>query len=92
MNRSDLISRIAEQADLTKKQASEALDATISTIMDAVKTDGDVQLIGFGTFTAVHSEAREGRNPRTGETLQIPERKTPKFKAGKAFKDLLNAA
>lgn len=89
MNRTDLISRIAEQTNFTKKQAGEVLDVTINTIMDAVKTGDDVQLVGFGTFTAAHSKAREGRNPRTGETLHIPERKLPRFKAGKAFKAIL---
>lgn len=92
MNRADLVSHIASKANLTKQQADQALKATIDTIMDTVKTGDNVSLIGFGTFTSSKSKAREGRNPRTGETLHIAASTSPKFKAGKPFKDMLNAA
>ena len=87
MNKTDLISQISENASMTKADAGAALDAMIKTITDALASGEDVSLIGFGTFTVKERAAREGRNPATGETIQIPASKVPAFKAGKALKD-----
>ncbi len=90
MNKSELISAMAEKAGISKKDADKALAAFIEIVEDAVKADDKVQLIGFGTFEARAREAREGKNPRTGEKITIAACKSPAFKAGKAFKDMLN--
>ncbi len=87
MTKLELIDQIASNADLTKADAGKALDATVNAIMSAVKSGDKVTLIGFGTFMAAERKAREGRNPRTGETISIPAAKVPKFVAGKAFKE-----
>ena len=86
MNKAELVAKIAESG-LTKKDASIALDAAIAAIGDALAEGDSVQLIGFGTFSVKERAAREGRNPRTGETVKIAAAKAPVFKAGKALKE-----
>lgn len=90
MNKNDLIDAIAEEADLSKASAGRALDAAISAITGALKNQDAVSLVGFGTFSVKHRAAREGRNPRSGETIQIAASNAPAFKAGKALKDAVN--
>ncbi len=87
MNKSELIDAIAEKGGLSKVDAAKALDATIASITDALKQGDTVTLVGFGTFGVKVRAARTGRNPQTGETLQIKESKVPSFKAGKNLKD-----
>ncbi|WP_350343743.1 HU family DNA-binding protein [Proteinivorax tanatarense] len=87
MNKTELIQGVAEKSGLTKKDSEKAVNAMLETIIEAVSAGDKVQLIGFGTFEARERAAREGRNPSTGETIQIPATKVPAFKAGKAFKD-----
>jgi DNA-binding protein HU-beta len=87
MNKTDLISQIAKSADLSKADSGKALDAMIDAIIKAVNGGEKVTLIGFGTFMVTERKAREGRNPRTGETIKIPAARVPKFIAGKTFKD-----
>ena len=91
MNKTELVAAMAEQAGLTKKDAEAALKAFTDVVADELKKDGKVQLVGFGTFEVAKREAREGRNPQTGETMKIAASKAPKFKAGKALKDMVNA-
>ena len=90
MNKSELINAIAESADLTKADSGRALDATITAITESLKSGEPVTLIGFGTFEVRDRAARTGRNPRTGETIQIKASKNPAFKAGKALKAAVN--
>ena len=90
MNKSELIEAIAGTAKLSKADATKALDATISAITASLKDDQSVTVVGFGTFMVRESKARMGRNPRTGESIQINASKRPSFKAGKALKDALN--
>lgn len=90
MNKTELIAAVAQKAELSKKDAEKALAAVIGGIEDALKAGEKVQLIGFGTFEVRERAAKEGRNPRTGETMTIPASKVPAFKAGKALKDSLN--
>jgi DNA-binding protein HU-beta len=90
MNKQDLISKIASEADISKQKAGVALDATLDAIRDSLKKGDDVRLIGFGTFTVAERAATEGRNPRTGEKIKIPASKQPKFKPGKELKDTVN--
>ncbi len=87
MNKATLIAKIAEKADLNKKQAEAALNAFTETVSEALKAGEKVQLMGFGTFEVKERAARIGRKPSTGETIEIPAKKTPIFKAGKGFKD-----
>jgi len=87
MNKTELINKIAENAKLTKKDAATALDATLTTITDTLAAGDSVVLIGFGTFAVKERPAREGKNPRTGETVKIAASKVPAFKAGKALKE-----
>ena len=89
MNKSDLIDQIAASTDISKA-AGAALDATIDSITDALKDGEQVVLVGFGTFHVKDRAARTGRNPRTGETIQIKASKSPGFKAGKVLKDAVN--
>lgn len=91
MNKTELIAAIADQAGLTKVDASKALEAITDSITNALKTGDTVTLIGFGTFKVTARAARTGRNPRTGEELSIAARKAPAFTAGKALKDAVNA-
>ena len=90
MNKNDLIDAIATEADISKASAGRALDAAISAITDALSKQETVSLVGFGTFAVKHRAAREGRNPRSGETIQIAASNNPSFKAGKALKDACN--
>jgi DNA-binding protein HU-beta len=90
MNKSELIDAVATAADLTKADAGRAIDATVAAITDTLSNGDSLSLIGFGTFSISHRAARAGRNPRTGETIQIKAANLPKFKAGKALKDAVN--
>ena len=90
MNKNDLIDAIAADADLSKASAGRALDAAIGGITGALAKGGSVSLVGFGTFSVKARAARQGRNPRTGETIQIAASNTPGFKSGKALKDAVN--
>lgn len=90
MNKTELIAAIAEQAEISKKDAEKALKAFVDVVTEQLKEGEKVQLVGFGTFEVSERAAREGRNPRTGETMTIAASKAPKFKAGKALKDLVN--
>lgn len=90
MNKNDLISEVADSADLSKADAGRAVDAVLDSISDALGKGDDVRLVGFGTFSVANRKATTGRNPRTGETIQIPASRQPKFKAGKALKDSVN--
>ena len=87
MNKATLIAKMAEKSELSKKQAEAALNAFTDTITEALKAGEKVQLMGFGTFEVKERAARIGRKPSTGETIEIPAKKTPSFKAGKGFKD-----
>ena len=91
MNKQELITAISEQAGLTKADAGKALEALTGAIADAMKKGDKVQLVGFGTFETVKKAAREGKNPATVEKIKIPACVAPKFKAGKALKDAVNA-
>ena len=90
MNKTELIAAVAEQAELTKKDAEKAVKAFTDVIAAELKKGEKVQLVGFGTFEVSKRAAREGRNPQTGKTMKIKASKTAKFKAGKALKDSLN--
>jgi len=90
MNKSELIEVVAEAAGLTKADAGRAIDATVAAITDTLSKGDSLSLIGFGTFSISERAARTGRNPRTGEAIQIKAAKLPKFKAGKALKDAVN--
>lgn len=90
MNKGDLINKIASSAKITKVQATDALNAVVEGIGGELKEGGKVTLIGFGTFSVSHREARSGRNPRTGETLTIESKNSVKFKAGKELSDSVN--
>ena len=90
MNKTWLIDAIAKKTGLTKKDADKVLKAFTDTITDELKKGEKVQLVGFGTFEVSKRAKREGRHPQTGETMTIKASKTPKFKAGKAFKDFIN--
>ena len=91
MNKTELVAAVAEQAGLSKKDAEAAVKAFTDVVSDALKKGDKIQLVGFGTFEVSERAAREGRNPQTGASMQIKASKTPKFKAGKALKDLVNA-
>ena len=90
MNKNDLIDAVADNADLSKADAGRAVDACFDAIAGALKNSERVALVGFGTFLVKARAAREGRNPRTGETIQIAAANVPSFKAGKALKDAVN--
>ena len=90
MNKTELVAAMAEQTQLSKKDAEAALKAFIDVVSKEKKKGENVQLVGFGTFEVSERAAREGRNPQTGETMEIKASKTPKFKAGKALKDMMN--
>jgi DNA-binding protein HU-beta len=91
MNKNELIAQIADKSDLTKAKAAEAVDAFIECIGDALAAGDEVRLVGFGTFMVAHRKATDGRNPRTGAVIKIAASNQPKFKAGKALKDAVNA-
>ena len=90
MNKAELVDQIAEAADIPKASAARALDAALQSITDSLKQADPVSLVGFGTFTVRERAARSGRNPQTGETIEIPSAKVPAFKPGKALKEALN--
>jgi len=90
MNKSDLIDAIAKKTEMSKVDAGRAVDAFVASVTGALMEEDTVSLIGFGTFSVKHRAARAGRNPRTGETIQIKASKNPTFKAGKALKDAVN--
>jgi DNA-binding protein HU-beta len=90
MNKTELVAAIAEKTELSKADSEKALKAFIETVEGALKKGDKVQLVGFGTFEVKKTAARTGHNPRTGEKLKIKASKTPKFNAGKAFKDAVN--
>ncbi|AWL12779.1 DNA-binding protein HU-1 [Saliniradius amylolyticus] len=90
MNKTQLINHIANQAELTKADAGRAVDAFTDAVSETLKNGGSVQLTGFGSFGVNQRSARSGRNPQTGETIQIAARKVPNFKAGKVLKDAVN--
>lgn len=90
MNKSELIAKVAEKADITKKDAEKAVAGIFSSIQEALVAGDKVQVIGFGTFEVKERAARTGRNPQTGDEIQIPASKNPSFKAGKALKDAVN--
>lgn len=87
MNKATLIARIADKTDLTRKQAEAAVNAFTETVLEALKDGDKVQMMGFGTFEIKERAARVGRKPSTGETIEIPAKRIPTFKAGKGFKD-----
>ena len=90
MNKTVLVAAIADKADLSKKDAEAALKAFTDVVAEALKKDDKVQLVGFGTFEVSKRAARTGRNPQTGAEMKIAASKAPKFKAGKALKDIVN--
>ncbi|MBB4659496.1 HU family DNA-binding protein [Parvularcula dongshanensis] len=90
MNKNEFVDRVADMAGMTKADAGKAVDAVFDAITEALKKGDDVRIVGFGTFSASKRAAREGRNPRTGETIQIAASNQPKFSAGKGLKDALN--
>ncbi len=87
MNKTELINAVAEASELSKKDATKAVDSVFDTILDALKNGEKIQLIGFGNFEVRERSARKGRNPQTGEEIEIPASKVPAFKPGKALKD-----
>ncbi|MFM2044542.1 MAG: hypothetical protein RLY86_3118 [Pseudomonadota bacterium] len=90
MNKNDLVAAVAETAGLSKSDAGKAVDAVFDAISGALKKGDDVRLLGFGTFAVAERAARQGKNPRTGETINIAATKQPKFTAGKGLKDAVN--
>ena len=90
MNKTEFIAAVAENADISKKDAEKAIKAFADVVTEELKKGEKVQLVGFGTFEVSERAAREGRNPQTGKTMKIAACKAPKFKAGKALKDLIN--
>ncbi|NKB62697.1 MAG: DNA-binding protein HU [Gammaproteobacteria bacterium] len=90
MNKAELVESVADQADLSRSDAANAVDAVLDSVANALANGDMVSLIGFGTFSVNHRAARTGRNPRTGETISIAASSVPKFKAGKGLKDKVN--
>ncbi len=90
MNKTELIDEIAKETGLTKKDSEAALKSFVNVVEKKLSEGDDVQIIGFGTFSVGERSERTGRNPKTGETIKIAASKSPKFKPGKAFKDLVN--
>ncbi len=90
MNKKELIDALAEKTGKSRKESAEFLDALIGTVKEELKKGGSVNLVGFGSFKVVERPAREARNPRTGEKIQVPARKVPVFKAGKDLKEMLS--
>jgi len=90
LNKTELVSNVAEKADITKKDAEKVIASVLETIEGALAAGDKVQLVGFGTFEVRERAARTGRNPKTGEEIQIDATKVPAFKAGKALKDAVN--
>ncbi len=90
MNKTEFVEAVAQSADVPKTTAAKVIDSMVATVGNALKEGDQVTLIGFGTFLVRKREAREGRNPRTGDTIQIAASNVPSFKAGKALKDAVN--
>lgn len=90
MNKNDLVAVVADKTGLSKADATGAVDCVFDAITESMQRGDEVRLVGFGTFTVTTRRASEGRNPRTGERIQIPASKQPKFRAGKALKDAVN--
>ena len=91
MTKAELVTMVAEKADLTKKDAEKAISAVVDSISETLAKGEKIQLVGFGTFEVSERAERTGRNPQTGKEMVIPASKAPKFKAGKALKDMINA-
>lgn len=91
MNKNELVAIVADKADITKAKATEAVDAVFEAITDAMADGDEVRLVGFGTFTVTHRQATTGRNPRNGEVIQIAASNQPKFRPGKALKEVVNS-
>lgn len=89
MNKIELVDAIAAAANIKKSEAETVLDAVLDSITSELKKGNEVRLVGFGTFVVSHRAASEGRNPRTGETIKIPAKKLPRFRAGKGLKDAI---
>lgn len=90
MNKNDLIAAVATSTELSKADATKAVDGVLDAVTGSLKSGEEVRLVGFGTFSVAARAASTGRNPRTGESIQIPASNQPKFKAGKALKDAVN--
>lgn len=90
MNKNELIAAVAKDADLTKAKAADAVDAFITAVSKAMAKGDEVRLVGFGTFAVVNRKATTGRNPRNGQVIKIAASKQPKFRPGKALKDVVN--
>ena len=90
MNKNDLIASVASSAGLSKSDSTRALESLLDAITNSLKRDEKVSIVGFGNFSVSHRKATTGRNPRTGESIQIPASKRPKFTVGKALKDSVN--
>ncbi|CDO60966.1 MULTISPECIES: HU family DNA-binding protein [Parvibaculaceae] len=91
MNKNDLIAEVAEQTGLSKTDATTAVESVFDQVTKTLQGGDEVRIVGFGTFSVSQRAASEGRNPRTGEKIQIPASKQPKFKAGKGLKDAVNS-
>ena len=91
MNKTELVAAMAKETNLSKKDVEDVLKSFVDVVSKELKNGGKIQLVGFGTFEVSERAAREGRNPQTGETMKIEASKAPKFKAGKALKDMVNA-
>ena len=90
MNKDNLIAKVASEVNVSKTDAAKAVDAVFRNITSTLKSGEDVRLVGFGTFLVANRAATTGRNPRTGESIQIPAKKVPKFRAGKLLKETVN--
>ena len=90
MNKNDLVALVSDNADISKADSAKAVDAVFDAITDSLKSGSEVRLVGFGTFSVSQRRASKGRNPRTGEAIDIPASMQPKFKAGKSLKDAVN--
>ncbi|MEW5703406.1 MAG: HU family DNA-binding protein [Pseudomonadota bacterium] len=90
MNKNDLVAAVANKSSLSKADSTRAVDCVFDIISESLKRGQEVRLVGFGTFSVANRAASKGRNPRTGETINIPASKQPKFKAGKGLKDTVN--
>jgi DNA-binding protein HU-beta len=91
MNKADLVAEVAKESDISKDAAEKAVDATFKTIESALKNGDTVRIVGFGNFQVADRKASTGRNPRTGEAVNIPASRVPKFRAGKALKEACNS-
>ena len=90
MNKNDLVSAVASSTNMSKADSAKAVEGVFDAISGTLSSGGDVRIVGFGTFSVANRKATTGRNPRTGQAIQIPASKQPKFKAGKGLKDAVN--